>query len=87
MHETMEAHPGLRAPVLPTPWEFRDPLPSCAANSACMPQAHPTPDLKLPEGPDSPNYWMYQNTWVDVNSLRPTLDKAMQLVKAQPQAQ
>ena len=46
-------------------------------------QPHPTPELKLPDGPDSPNYWMYQNTWVDVNSLRPTLEKAMGLVGAQ----
>ena len=50
-------------------------------------QAHPTPELKLPDGPDSPNFWMYQNTWVDVTSLRPTLEQALGLVGAQKAAE
>ena len=25
-----------------------------------------TEQLKLPEGPDTPTFWAYQSTWVDV---------------------
>lgn len=47
-------------------------------------QQHPSPELKLPEGPDTPNFWAYQSTWVDLQSLEPVLTKALEAVGAQP---
>lgn len=42
----------------------------------------PNNDTVLPRDPDSPGFWMYQNTYVDMASFGPVLDQAMDLAKA-----
>ena len=48
---------------------------------AFVPQ--PTADMATPHDWDPPEWWIYQNTHVDLSSIAPVVQQAMQVVGAQ----
>ncbi len=40
------------------------------------PTLHPMPNIKLPDGDLPEQFWIYQSTWADLNSMEPALEEA-----------